>query len=73
MKIKNPLRTWANWYGSNLVEIAVEPAGKAFMHYGKVLGQSFLIGCIPAAILGACLGGYYVIREKLEEKEMESY
>lgn len=73
MKIKNPLRTWANWYGSNLVEIAAEPAGKALMHYGKVCGQSFLIGFIPAMVVGVCVAGYYVIHDKLEEKEMENY
>lgn len=70
MKIKNPLRTWANWYGSNLVEIAAEPAGKAFMHYGKVCGQSFLIGFIPAMVVGACVIGYHIIHDK---KEMENY
>ena len=33
--IKNPVRTYLNWYGRNLVEISEEPAMRALTHHCK--------------------------------------
>lgn len=55
MKIKNPLRAYMNWYGRNCVEIATEPAGKAFMHYGKFAVQQIAV-CVALGAIGYGVG-----------------
>ena len=67
MKIKNPIRTYLNWYGRNCVEIAAEPAGKALVHYGKFAAKQFFAGvAIYAVIYGAVYAGTK-IHDKIEE------
>ena len=57
MKIKNPVRTYLNWYGKNLCEIAAEPAGKALVHYGKFTGKVIVASVAVSAVL---YGGVYL-------------
>lgn len=67
MKIKNPIRTYLNWYGRNCVEIAAEPAGKALVHYGKFAAKQFVAG---VAIYAVACGVVYAgtkIYDKIEE------
>lgn len=65
--MKNPIRTYLNWYGRNLVEISTEPAGKAITHYGKVFAKSAAVSlAVSAVVYGGIIAGY-IIREKIEE------
>lgn len=71
MKVKNPIRTYLHYNGSEMVAIASEPAGKAILHYGKLCGVNALIG---AALTGVVCGVTYVgykIYDKIEEKKLE--
>lgn len=71
MKVKNPIRTYLHYNGSEMVAIASEPAGKAILHYGKLLGVNTLIGtAITAVVCGATYVGYKIY-DKIEEKKLE--
>lgn len=65
--MKNPIRTWCNWYGRNLVEISTEPAGKAIMHYGKVFAKNAAVSFVVSAVVCGGIVVGYIIREKIEE------
>lgn len=71
MKIKNPIRTYLNWYGRNCVEIAAEPAGKAIVHYGKFAAK---IIAASVAIYAVGCGVVYVgtkVYDKIQEMKEE--
>lgn len=68
--MKNPVRTYLNWYGRNWVEISEEPAKKALMHYGKFTLQGIAISLAVAAVVGGVTYARCKIYEKVtEEKE----
>ena len=70
MKIKNPIRTYLNWYGRNCVEIAAEPAGKALVHYGKFVAQQIAASfAIYAVVCGAAYVGTKIYDKFEEMKE----
>lgn len=71
MKIKNPLRTYLNWYGRNCVEIAAEPAGKAIMHYGKFAAQQFAVVLVVYAISYGVGYAGMTIYDKIQEMKEE--
>lgn len=65
--MKNPIRTYLNWYGRNLVEISTESAGKALVHYGKFTAKVTLAAvAVTAVVYGGIAAGYY-IHDKIEE------
>lgn len=71
MKIKNPIRTYMNWYGRNLVEIAAEPTGKAILHYGKFTAKVALASFAAAAVIyGGAIAGQKIY-EKIQEGKDE--
>lgn len=68
--MKNPVRTYLNWYGRNLVEISEEPAKKALMHHGKFTLQVLAISLAVSAVVGGVTYAGCKIYEKVtEEKE----
>lgn len=67
--MKNPIRTYLNWYGRNWVEIAAEPAGKALVHYGKFSAKLIAASvAVTAVVCGGIMVGN-AIKEKLEERK----
>ena len=71
MKVKNPIRTYLHYNGSEMVAIASEPAGKAILHACKLYGVNALIGTAFAAVVcGATYVGYKIY-DKIEEKKLE--
>lgn len=67
MKIKNPLRTYINWYGRNMVEIAEEPAGRALAHYGKFAAKNIAIGVAATVVVYGAFAVGYMIKDKIDE------
>lgn len=71
MKVKNPIRAYLHYNGSEMVAIASEPAGKAILHYGKLTGVNMLLGiAVSAVVCGATYVGYKIY-DKIEEKKLE--
>lgn len=71
MKVKNPIRTYLHYNGSEMVAIASEPAGKAILHYGKLCGvNALIVTAITAVVCGVTYVGYKVY-DKIEEKTLE--
>lgn len=66
MKVKNPIRAYLNYNGSEMVAIASEPACKAILHYGKLAGVNMLIGI---AVYGGAYVGYKIYEKFDEQKE----
>lgn len=66
MKIKNPIRTYLNWYGRNWIEISEEPTARALAHYGtfsaKIIGAGLAVGAVT---YGAIYLGM-MIHDKME-------
>ena len=71
MKVKNPIRTYLHYNGSEMVAIASEPAGKAILHYGKLVGVNTLLGIAVGVVVGSVAGIGYKIYDKIEEKKLE--
>lgn len=71
MKVKNPIRTYLHYNGSEMVAIASEPAGKAILHYGKLMGVNMLLSLAVGAVIGGVAGIGYKIYDKIEEKKLE--
>ena len=71
MKVKNPIRTYLHYNGSEMVAIASEPAGKAILHYGKLVGGNMLLGIAVGVVVGGVAGIGYKIYDKIEEKKLE--
>lgn len=71
MKVKNPIRTYLHYNGSEMVAIASEPAGKAILHYGKLAGVNMLLGIAVGVVVGGVAGIGYKIYDKIEEKKLE--
>lgn len=73
MKVKNPIRTYLHYNGSEMVAIASEPAGKAILHYGKLCGVDVLISVAIGVVVGGVtyIGAkiYYDLEEKKSIKE----
>lgn len=68
--MKNPVRTYLNWYGRNWVEISEEPATKALAHYGKFALQGIAIAAaISAVVGGVTYAGCRIYQKVTEEKE----
>lgn len=67
--MKNPIRTYFNWYGRNLTDISVEPAGKAIWHFTKFSAKNIGISIAVSAVIcgGVAIGQY--IHNKLTEKQ----
>lgn len=65
--MKNPIRSYLNWYGRNLTEISTEPAGKAIWHYSKFTMKTVGIGMALATVILAGFAIGDTIREKREE------
>ena len=71
MKVKNPIRTYLHYNGSEMVAIASESAGKAILHYGKLMGVNMLLGiAVSAVVCGTTYVGYKIY-DKIEEKKLE--
>lgn len=71
MKVKNPIRAYLHYNGSEMVAIASEPAGKAILHYGKLAGVNMLLGIAVGVVAGGVAGIGYKIYDKIEEKKLE--
>lgn len=73
MKVKNPIRTYLHYNGSEMVAIASEPAGKAILHYGKLMGVNMLLSIAFGVVAGGVtyIGTkiYYDLEEKKSIKE----
>lgn len=71
MKVKNPIRAYLHYNGSEMVAIASEPAGKAILHYGKLCGVDALIGAVITGVVCGVTYVGYKIYDKIEEKKLE--
>ena len=69
--MRNPIRTYMHWYGSELVQISKEPTWKAIRHHAsfstKVMGISLAAGLIVG---GTCYVGMK-IHEKISDMKEE--
>lgn len=71
MKVKNPIRTYLHYNGSEMVAIASEPAGKAILHSFKLMGVNTLLSiAVSAAVCGVTYVGYKIY-DKIEDKKLE--
>lgn len=71
MKVKNPIRTYLHYNGSEMVAIASEPAGKAILHYGKLFGVNMLLSLAVGVVAGGVTYVGCKIYDKIEEKKLE--
>ena len=71
MKVKNPIRAYLHYNGSEMVAIASEPAGKAILHYSKLCGVNMLLSLAVGVVVGGVAGIGYKIYDKIEEKKLE--
>lgn len=69
MKIKNPIRTYYNWAGNELIAIANAPAPQAFARWGKLTLKTMGLSLAAGVVAGGVTYGVYKIREKLEERD----
>ena len=67
--IKNPVRTYLNWYGRNLVEISEEPAMRALTHHCKFSLQVIAISLAVGAVVGGVTYAGCKIYEKVTEEK----
>ena len=71
MRVKNPIRAYLHYNGSEMVAIASEPAGKAILHSCKLMGVNALLSiAVSAAACGVTYVGYKIY-DKIEEKKLE--
>lgn len=68
--MKNPIRSYLNWYGRNLTEISTEPAGKAIWHYSKFTMKTVGIGIAISTVILAGIAIGNAIHEKREEDKL---
>lgn len=69
MKIKNPIRTYFNWAGNEMIAIASAPAPQAIARWGKLNLKLIGLSLAAGVVAGGVTYGVYKLREKLEERD----
>lgn len=69
MKIKNPIRTYYNWAGNEMIAIANAPALQAIARWGKLNLKVIGISLATGAVVGGVTYGVCKLREKLEDRD----